>query len=659
MVRARDGPMARTNVAAGALLAALSQIAHGQAENAEPQTDGSQTDVIVITGVRAETPISRLPATISVIERDEIELAGASTLAEALRNEPGLAVVQSGPAGSLTSLFIRGANSKHTLALYDGIRLNDPSSASGVFNFGSDSLGDASRVEIVRGPLSSLYGSDAVGGAINILPRQAPESGVQPFGEALVGERDTYRVLAGIGAGASRARGVVTLERFETGGFNVTPERMALAGSEEDGGAFTTVSANGEIDVTDALSFEALVRMREAESDFDAFSGGPGFSQRADDGDLILNDEQTLWSVGVSSTAFDGALTARLRGGQVLNEVVNFNDGARTDVFEGERDFVQLTGAWHPAASTLIDPLLSFGAEFQDETIDTDTAFNNPLSVSEDAVSVFAAAQAGLSQALTLTGSVRFDDYEVFGGETTANIGAVYALPGLNTRLRASYGTSFKAPTLSERFASSAFVTPNPDLEPENGTMGEVGFDTTLDTVSFGAAWYDGEIENLIETVFDFTTFTGTNKNIGKADLSGVEAYVRWTPVVALTLSADYTFTDAVNADTGNRLSRRPEHAWSASAEWRPTDKAALSLRYGFTGERLDVIYDDQGAFVGTGQAIDSFALIDLSGRYQVTADLEVFAAATNLLDETYEQPAAFAGAPRTLSIGVRWRPQG
>ena len=592
-----------------------------------------------------------------MIERDDIELTGAATLADALQAEPGLSVVQSGPAGSLTSLFIRGANSKHTLALYDGIRLNDPSAATGVFNFGSDTLGDAARVEIVRGPLSSLYGSDAVGGVINILPRTAPERGIQPFGEVSVGERDTYRGLAGLGAAGERARGVATLERFETGGYNVTPERIATSGSEEDGAAFTTFSANGSLDITGAVALEALVRVRETQSGFDTFSGGPSGFQRADDEDLRLTDDQTLWSLGLTGKARGGALTGRLRGGQVIYDIANFNNGAQTDLYEGERDFIQLTGAWRPEWASLVDPLVSFGIDYQDEAIDTDTAFNDPLSVSEDAVSVFTAVQAGLGERLTLTGSARFDEYEAFGGEATGNIGAVFALPALSTRLRASYGKSFKAPTLSERFASSAFVTPNPDLKPETGLMGEIGFDTTLEALAFGAAWYDGEIENLIENVFDFGAFTGTNVNIGKADLSGVEVYARWTPVSVVTLSADYTYTDAINADTGARLLRRPEHAWSASVQWRPVKKAALSLRYTRAGERLDVTYDDDGFFIASGETVDGFGLVDLSGRYAVTDAVEVFAAANNLFDETYEQPAAFAGAPRTISVGLRWRP--
>ena len=618
----------------------------------------AETDIITVTSVRAQSDAARLPASISVIEREEIELDGLATLVEALKDQPGVATVQNGPSGSLASVFIRGANSKHTLALYDGIRLNDPSSATGVFNFGSDLLGDAGRVEIVRGPLSSLYGSDAIGGVINILPRSAPEAGFQPFAEASVGEFNTLRALVGAGYGGDRARGVITAETFESEGFDVVPARIATATGDPDGSSIDTINANGEIDLTDSMRVEALIRRRDARAQFDTFSGGGSGFQRADDPDLETRDDQTLWSLGLAGEALSGTLDARVRGGQVIYDLESLNGGSVTDTYAAERDFAQLSLAWRPqTAGRLVDPLISAGVDWQDERIDTNTAFNNPLSVSEDTFSLYTAIQAGLSRALTVTASARFDDYEAFGGQTTGNIGAVYALEPLSTRLRASFGTSFKAPTLSERFASSSFITPNPDLQPEEGQSFEIGFDTQTDNFAFGAAWYETTVENLIETVFDFTTFTGTNENIGEADLSGWEAYGEWTPLERLTLAADYTYTDAINADDGSRLQRRPEHAWSARAVFRPSAFAAITVRYNHVGERRDVTYDDAGFFIGSGERLDGFETVDITGSLDLGDRAQIVLSATNLLDETYEQPAAFAGAPRAVTLGVRWRP--
>jgi vitamin B12 transporter len=635
-------------------LAGLAAPSHAQVQTRDDQT-------VLVTGLRAEAKADTSPASVTVIDRADIELEGLATLADALASTPGVEVVQSGPAGSLTSVFIRGANAKHTLALYDGIRLNDPSTATGVFNFGSELLGDASRIEVVRGPLSSLYGSDAVGGVINILPRTGPDEGFEPFAAASFGQFNTLRVLAGAGAGGERMRGAVSMEIYDTDGFDVTPARISTATGDPDGARFVTLSANGSLDLTQTVSVDVLARLREAEVEFDTFSGGTSGFQRADDRDLESHDDQLLLAAGITAGWLSGAGESRLRAGRLTYDLESFNNRTLTDTYEAERDFVMLSNSYR--ADLFEGVVFSFGADWREERIETDTAFNAPLEVSEDVASAYAAAQADFTEAFSLTISARHDAHEGFDDETTANIGAVYALAALNTRLRASFGTSFKAPTLSERFASSAFITPNPDLSPETGQTFEIGFDTAFalsgreDALSFGAAYYDGEIEDLIENVFDFTSFTGTNRNIGAAELSGWEAYAAFTPADTVTVSGSYTYTDALNADTGQRLLRRPEHAASLSATWRPIEIAALTLTGRHVGERVDVTYDDDGFFVSARGIADAYQTVDVSGVLDLGARAKLFLTARNLFDETYEQPAAFAGAPRAVTIGVRFTP--
>jgi len=620
-------------------------------------------DAVIVTGLRTGTPASRLPAAVTVIEREDIELEGHVTLVQALERVPGAAVAQSGPAGSAASVFLRGANSKHALALYDGIRLNDPSAATGAFNFGADLLGDAQRIEIVRGPLSSLYGSDAVGGVINILPRQAPDAGYEAYGEAAAGSFNTARALAGAGYGGARLRVTANAEHLSTSGHNATPARMSTAGDERDGARFTAVSASAAYDLDDVLTLEALARWRRSSVEFDTFSGGPSGFQRADDPDLESRDANTLLSAGLAYRGPGGALEGRLRAGRMTNRLDAYDGGALTDAFDGRRSFVQWLNAWRPQNAPGLDaPVASFGAEWQNERARTDSAFGDPLDVSEQAWSVFTAGQAGLGGLLELTVSGRIDDFENFGRQTTANIGAVLPLEALGARLRASYGNSFKAPSLPERFASSAFITPNPDLEPETGRSLEIGFDAEAafahgGSLRYGATWHDGRIRNLIETEFDFTAFTGRNVNIGEADLSGYEVYGAFSPLPSLELSVDYAYTKAVNALDGQRLLRRPAHIWSAGAAWRVTPKLHASARWRRFGASRDVIYDDDGFFVSANGVLPGFDTLDLSASYDATGRVQLFASIRNVFNETYEQPAAFAGAPRALMAGVRVRP--
>lgn len=646
----------KARISLAALAAALSIAPAFAAESDE--------DTIVVTGVRAPSLLERLPTTLDVIDRAEIDLRNQNTLVEALAATPGLAVVQSGPAGSTASVFVRGTNSKHVLALYDGIRLNDLAASNGAFNFGSDLVGDAGRIEIVRGPLSSLYGSDAVGGVINILPRRAPETGSELYGEASVGAFNTYRALIGGGVRDGRFNLAATAEFQERDGYDVTPDRISTSNGDPDPSQFMVLSANGGFALTDALSVEALIRHRESEVDFDTFSGGPSGFQRADDPDLRSEDESTLWSLGLVYARPANNLESRLRAGRVEMSLDSFNTGAITDEYEGERAFAQWSNVWTPEAlSSLIDPVVSFGIEYQDETAKTDTAFNAPLSVSEELWSAYAAVQAGLTARFDVTGSIRFDDYAAFGGQTTWNLGAVYRLDALNTRLRASYGTSFKAPSLSERYSSSAFVAANPDLDPEEGQTFEIGFDSAItlegreEALRVGAVWYDSEIEDLIEYVYDGALFIGQNRNVGEADLQGVEVFAEWTPVDQASLRVDYTYTDAENATTGVQLLRRPEDSFAVTGTWRPIEIASLSATWRYVGERLDATYDDAGFYASGAGSTPSYDTVDLTGTLDVYERLQLVLGVRNLLDETYEPVAGFAGAPRAVTFGVRVRP--
>lgn len=622
-----------------------------------PDTD----DVVQVTGTRFESEAGRLPVQVSVITRDALDLQAVETLPDALSGLPGVSVVQNGPAGSLTSVFIRGANSKHTLALYDGIRLNDPASANGIFNFGSELVGDAQRIELVRGPLSSLYGSDAIGGVINILPRIGGESAFEPFASVSAGEFSTLRALAGAAGTAGAFSYAVTGEGLTTDGYDVVPDRMATATGDPDGAEFAAFTVNGAYELSANWTLEALLRVREAETEFDTFSGGTTGFQRADDKDLKTTDDYTVWRTGLAWASNAGTRKTRLRLGQVLTGIDSLDNAALTDTYEGERSFAEWLTSWTPSLSgPLRDATLSGGIEFEAVEIETDTAFNAPLSAEEDHVAGFLVGQAGFGPRLDVTASARIDDYEGFDTATTANLGAVVHVPEIATRFTASVGTAFKAPTLFERFAASPFVTPNPDLQPEESTSWEIGFDTALEAfgqargVRFGAAWFDSEIEDLIENVFDFTTFTGQNRNVGRAEISGYEAYAGIAPADGFEARLSYTYTDAVNANTGARLLRRAPHQWTASARWTPNELASLALDWVHVGERRDVTYDDAGFFVGSGNLIEAYALVNLSGELRLREDLELFGAVSNLLDETYEQPAAFAGAPRAVTIGLR-----
>jgi len=620
--------------------------------------------VVVTTATRSATALERLPAQIDVIDREQMEQNNTITLADALLFSPGINAVQSGPAGAITSVFSRGSNSKHTLALFDGIRLNDASTPNGQYNFGQDMLGDAERVEVVRGPLSSVYGSDAVGGVVNIIPRIGAETGFSPYFEVSGGELDTYRGLVGASGTQDRLSYNATLERFETGGYDQVPERMTTSTGDPDGGEFTTLTGLVRFELTNQVFLDGLYRRREASSEFDTFSGGPTGFQRADSPSAgVGKDNYDIIRIGGGWRSLDGTVETQVRAGRVANSRNSVNLGAVTDRAEGDRDFVEAIGTWQPTGlSALIEPSVSFGVQYQNESIDVVPQFSNPLSREESAYGAYLLTTVGLTDSFDVTASARMDDFEFFGSQSTYNAGAVYRLKPVNTRFTVAYGTSFKAPTLSERFSTSPFTRPNPDLIPEEGRTWEAGFRTELgalgrpDAVRFGATYFDSEIDNLIENVFNFVSFTGQNRNVGKAEITGYETFAEFEPNDFLRLRVDYTFTDAINGNTDRRLLRRPPHNWSAALQLTPTERMSVSMRWLYVGSRADVIYNDNGSFTGSGPRTDAYEIVTLSGQYDLTESVELFGSVNNLFDETYEQPNAFRGAPRTVSVGIRGR---
>ncbi|WP_439634831.1 TonB-dependent receptor domain-containing protein [Glycocaulis sp.] len=621
---------------------------------------GDISDIVTVTGTRVPVTAERLALRVDTLDRDTIEVEGLTDLAGALSRYPGFSVVQSGGIGATTSLFARGTNAKHTLVLFDGIRVNDASTPSGQFDAGQDSLGDLDRVEIARGPLSSLYGSDAIGGVINLVPRRGGDSEFSPYLDLSAGSFNTIRLLAGASGTTGLLEYGLGAERYQSDGFNATPARMALSGNERDGGEITTITANAAYDFGNGFTLSGIVRHRESASDFDTFSGGPGFSQRADDPGLeVSRNDQTLWRAGLGWQSSDARLTSALRLGEVRNDRESSDAGVVTDTYAARRRFVEWLNTWQPQGFAALEPVVAFGVQAERDSINTATAWDNPLSRSENNLGAYLNIQALAADMLDLSGSLRVDDFDGFGTQTTWSLGAVWSVPQTPFQLFARYATAFKAPTLSERFASSAFTTPNPDLQPEEAESWEVGARASFSLegsrqASVSISYFETDIDNLIENVFDFVTFTGTNENVGRAELSGVEAAGTFDLTANLQLDVDYAYVEATNAVNATPLLRRPRHAWSAGLVWRPVEALSLSARYQRTGARRDVTYDDDGFYVSGNAPVAGYELVNVSGQWRFSEQLSAYVTVTNAFDTVYEQPAAFAGAPRMFMAGVR-----
>lgn len=613
-----------------------------------PEGDDLDSEVLIVTGSRFERPFDETSQTTQVHSIDNLDMRGILSLADGLSDARGVQVFQTGPAGSQASVFLRGTSSKHAIALLDGIQLNDPAGANGAFDFGAESLSGLSRIEIVTGPLSSVYGSYALGGAINMIPALGAETAIDPSLQLVAGSDETRQLRASAQGSTDRLDYGLSVEAFETGGFDSVPARMSTATGNRDGSSLSSLTFSGRFALTDSITWESLARIRSSDVEFDTFSGGPSESQRADASDLSSRNDYAVWRSGLAIET--PALTARMRLGQVHSDLETRASGAVTDRLDGRRDFAELllTGVAEPLSLDW-----SAGLQWQEDHADTMSQFGFPLKESESLFGGFGMVQIQPSERLTFSASARLDDYERFGSVETVQTGLVYALPELETRLRLSAGTGFKAPTLSERFASSMFIEPNPDLRPEESVSWEAGFDTDRSAVSFGAVYYETEITDLIETAFDFTTFTGQNVNIGRADISGYEAYLTHRPMQQVEWGLAYSYTDARNAVSGERLLRRSPHSWTGDVSYQITPAIAFRLDHSRRSSWRDVIYDDDGFFVSSNAITEGFGLWNASARWQIRRGLALGVSLFNLTDEVYEQPAAFAGGPRQVRFAI------
>ncbi len=595
-------------------------------------------DEVVVTATRSPTLVERLPARVEIIERLDIEANNLANLAEAV----GSSAVQAGGAGQQTSLFLRGANSKHALALFDGVRLNDASTPNGQYDFGQDTLGALERVEILRGPASSIYGSNAVGGVVNMIPRRGGDSAFAPFFEASAGSFDTQRALAGAGGETGVFEYGLSGEWFDTAGYDLIPRRMATHTGDPDGARIATFTASA-LHAIGPLSVDALVRFRDSEAEFDTFSGGPFFALRADDVNLETKATQALWRVG-GDAVLGAGITLRLAAGQALNNRSENDNGIETSAAESSRDFVEVTARYQAQGLMMIG-----GVSLERNSIETRPPFAAALSAEEDQRALFAIAQLDIGPRVVATSSLRVDDYETFGARTTYQIGAV--ANWAQVRLFGAFGTAFKAPSLSERFETSFFNIGNPDLDPESSRSWEVGADwAPNETLELGASYYHTRIDDLIE--YDF--FQLRNINVGEAELDGAEVYVEARPTSQTSLRVSYAWIDARNGVTGTQLARRPENAWRLDANARLGEHLDLALTWSFVGERTDVTYGDAGLFLSAAGQTRAHDVGAVSVNFDLTETARLFARITNVADAEYEEPAAFAAPPRAATVGLR-----
>jgi vitamin B12 transporter len=640
---------------------ALAPMLHARAQqpNANPNPTGLPETIV--TATRIPTPAERVPAAITVLTRQDIEERGYQTLAEALRAVPGMNVVQLGGPGQPSSAFVRGSNSNHVLVLLDGVPVNDPSEPNGAFNFGNDLLFDIERIEVVRGPASSLYGSAAIGGVVNLVTRRAaPDRVLQSYGEVAGGTERTLRGGLGVMGQVGAVDYLFSGNGLQTRGFDVTPTRLAGDTGERDalrGGAGT---ARIGVRLDAGTRVEALLRWRENKLDYD--------NVPRDDPNLESNDRRWYGQLRGETTLLGGAWTTGLRAAVTQDRRIYINrpdpsSASNTrDTYEGERRTLDWGNrVTLPDLGPLTASAVAFGATFTEDRVESGFgtgAFRTATDARTSAAAVHAGWQARLLERLDVSFGLRHDEAEDFEGFTSWRAGAVYALPELSSRLRVAGGTAFRAPTLYQRFGRSSSFRGNPDLQAEDSIGWEVGIETDVaafgrpNFATFSATWFESEIRNLIVFNSNFTTL----QNVQRAEVEGAELGLTLRLAAWLDVQGSWTITDSRNADTERRLLRRPENTYALSARIAPLPGLVIVPELAAASQQVDFVYPSAGQ-PGFGRNADARGgqVWNLTVTYAATEQIGVFAEARNLANSRYEPANGFVTPGRSLLVGTRF----
>ena len=591
----------------------------------------SDLDPVVVTATKTETPQERLGAAVTVVTEEEIQEKNYATLEEALRHVPGVDIQRSGGLGKTAQIRIRGAGPQQVQVMIDGMRVKSPT--QGVAELNDLSLDAIERIEVVRGPQSTLHGADAIGGVVNIITKkgQGPPSGTVKL-EA--GTFETYREQATLSGSWKAFSYSLSGSHYDTRGYlkNDDATQNAFAGRFDF--AFPW-------DATLTLSG----RYSKTWSDLPVFSTNPTVF----DPNAQQQSETYLYNLAYDQKLFDWWST-RLRYGQWWNNAGFQNPPppggftTNSQINTRRREFEWLnsvkTGPWNT---------VTFGAEHRNDAGRNRFVFRQEINV----VSGFVQDELRLFDRVILGGGLRYEDNDVFGDALTGRASIAVLIKETGTRLRAAWGEGFRAPTLNDLFFPGFG---NPDLLPERSESYEVGVDQRLwqDRVRFGVTFFHNQFNDLIQIVPQPGGLF-LPQNVGRAITEGVEFYSEVYPVDWLSLYANYTYTDSEDIATHTPLRRFPRHRWATGAT--------------FTWDRLTLFaeaiavtrqFETATAPVTGKNFNDGWFRIDLGGSYKIWGRIgimervDLIARFNNITDERYEEAQGFPAPPFNALIGVR-----
>lgn len=600
---------------------------------------------IVVTATRLETPAREIASSVTVLTREKLEQSKKATVIEVLQEVLGVSIIQNGPPGAAASVFIRGANSEHTLILMDGVELNDPISPSRSFDLAHLTLDNVERIEILRGPQSTLYGSDALGGVVNIITKKG--QGKPKFSlSSVAGSYGTIISSAGINGSTERMQYSFGTSYFRSDGFSAASTNYE-GNEEKDGYRNLTIWGRLGFRLSDNLDVDLILRTLNTQIDIDNAGGAQGDDPnnvqdynalfiKAEIRNLMLNNRWEL-KLGLSLVDYDrqhenptdeahlldsdnGFFKSKLfkidwQNNFFLHETNTFTLGIDYQREQGESEY-NSDGIWGPFSSIFPSRRAHVtGFYLQD--------------------------QIRLANQFFATVGLRLDDHSQFGSALTYRFAPAFFIEATQTKFRATYGTAFKSPSLYQLYAPGTLLGPigNAELNPEKSIGWDIGVEQQLlgGKVLLAVTYFYNDYKDLIN--FDFLQ---GYINIGKAESKGTEILIQARPFDDMSFNATYTRTEAKDKDTDTDLLRRPKQKFSASLNYNFQKKANINLTFIRIGEQDDM---DFSTWPSTRLTLPSYSLLNAAVSFNFASNFQIFFRMDNIFNEEYEMVKGY-GTP-------------
>jgi vitamin B12 transporter len=636
------------------LVALVGKIERSIVAAAEP----TRLDPIVVTGTQIAVPVSELPSAVTVIDREEIESRQITDVQQLLRTVPGLSVTQTGSRGGVTNVFPRGGNANFSLVLIDGVPVND---AGGAYDFSDLTTDNIERIEVIRGPQSALYGSNAIGAVIQIFTRRG-RGPLQGDVSLTAGTFNTYEGHGTVSGGTEHFGGSLGVGYVSTSGF------LPINNDYRD----FTLSSGLDYQPIEALKLAFNARYSDSHFDNPTESAGDRLSpldpdQFQDRQRLVLSLRTTHaithWWEHVLLLGFS-RIDSLFR--DPFNPAVDFAD-SRTD---SEERRLFLNYVWNVSLPELyqVMPTWSLGIEAQGEKLDQCSTFGittTDIDPSRSHQGYYTQVLFNWRKQATLLAGVRVEDSSVFGVDANPRVSASYTFPWSQTKLRGGYSTGIRAPSFIENFGTGdPSVVGNPDLKPEQSVSWEIGLDQPLlgGRALLSATYFANTFTDLIA----FVSGPGPNfRNIQEAESSGIEAGVQVFLPWQLRLDGSYTFLETKVLDDGGLggtffppgqpLLRRPKHQGSVGLTYLG-ERATISFIANVVGAAIDRDFSQAGSPRVT---LPGHTKLDLAGSYMVVQhawaikNIRLQMKIDNLLNESYEEALGFSAAGISVRGGV------